>query len=192
MNPDHEIELFWLHFKQSMNNFYCNNDFKRPIIEWSDNLNNLQKDKQYELIEKCIKNYISLYGIDLIKYQSNYNLNILKTNIKRWNVIAVKYNFNDNDKKYFNIIFLLIDIYDKLDKKLSNYEFKKFCTEIELLLIYKDFSYLLDLCIKYEMISVLDKINKYIDIVPYFNEKYNIILDKNISGAKIFNYIKNI
>ena len=192
MNPDHDIEQFWIYLKKSMNNFYINIDFKRPIIEWSNNLNNHQKEKKYELIEKCIKNYISLYGIDLIKYQSSYNISILKTNIKRWNIIAIKYNFNEKSNKYFNIIFLLIDIYNKLNEKLSNVEFKKFCSEIELLLIYKDFSYLLDLCIKYNMISVLDKINKYIDIVPYFNEKYNINLDKNISGSKIFNYIKNI
>lgn len=189
MTPDYEIEQFWLNFKQSMINFYDKIDFKRPIIEWSNNLNKLQSEEKYDLIERNIKNYISLYGIDVIKYKSSYNLNILKTNIKRWNLISIKYNFLDDNKKYFNIIFLLIDIYEKLQNKLTKSEFNKFCSEIELFLIYNDISYLIELCIKYKITSVIDKLNKYIDIIPYINKRYNLNLDKNISGNKILNNI---
>ena len=43
MNPDYHIEHFWLEFKKSMNNFYNDNNFARPIALWSTKLNELQK-----------------------------------------------------------------------------------------------------------------------------------------------------
>ena len=94
LNPDHHIEEFWLNFKNSMNNFYnATKSISRPITLWSDNLNNLQKNKQYDIIEKCIRDYISLYAIDILRCHGNYYFNILYINIKRWNVISHKYKF---------------------------------------------------------------------------------------------------
>ena len=47
MNPDYEIEQYWFGLKQSMINFYHDKKINRPIELWSENLNELQKNKQY-------------------------------------------------------------------------------------------------------------------------------------------------
>ena len=120
MNPDHEIEQFWYSFKKSMENFYysLNNNIglDRPIKIWSNNLNCLQKEKKYEEIENYIIEYISLYAIDIMRKGDNYNGRILFTNIKRWNKLSKKYKIGINENNginvnYYNIVFLLFDIY---------------------------------------------------------------------------------
>ena len=188
--PDYYIEQFWLGLKDSMINFYDKKITKRPIIKWSNNLNKLQKEEQYEEIEKNIRNYISLYGIDLMRHKDFYHLGILKTNIKRWNNISNHYGFNKEEtKKYYNIIFFLIDIYEKLYKNLSEDDFTEFSTEIELLIIYEDFSSLIDICIKYKLESIIDKLSNYVDVLKLLNTKYNLKLKYNISGRKLFKII---
>ena len=96
-DPDFEIEEFWLGFKKSMINFYEDNNI-RPIQYWSNNLNNFQSKKMYNNIEDCIKKYISLYAIDVLKVSNSYNIGILHSNIKRWNRISKKYCFNDDKR----------------------------------------------------------------------------------------------
>ena len=72
-----------------MNNFYnetnasiCKNlNINRPINYWSDNLNNLQKNKDYQHIEINIRDYMSLYAIDLLRHNALYHIKILITNI---------------------------------------------------------------------------------------------------------------
>ena len=194
ISPDHDIEIFWLGFKTSMNNFYNHyeNISKRPIIIWSEELNLLQQKQEYLEIEIKIRDYISLYGIDVMRMMNIYYFDILKTNIKRWNKISKNYNFLNNYKKYYNIIFLLVDIFNNLNSKLPLVKFQKIYSEIELLIIYNNFNYLIDLSIEYNMCSVLDKINKYLDIFEYINKKYNINLLNPCSGSKIISYIKNI
>ena len=108
MNPDHHIEDFWLSFKTSMINFYNQYKYiKRPIDYWSDNLNKLQKNKDYQSIEVNIRDYMSLYAIDLLRCNSTYHVGILTTNIKRWNIISES-RFDMCDIKYINIVFLLL------------------------------------------------------------------------------------
>jgi len=161
--PDYEIEQFWLGLKDSIINFYSNKTLKRPINKWSENLNKLQKEEQYEEIEKNIRNYMSLYGIDVMRHIEIYHLCILKTNIKRWNLISTRYGFIKLEtKKYYNIIFLLIDIYEKLYDKISNYDMINFSTEIELLIMYEDFNNLVELCVNYRLESIIDKMSNYI------------------------------
>ena len=191
--PDYEIEQFWFGLKNSMNNFYeQKNILNRPIKLWSTNLNNLQKKEKYDMIEKNIRNYISLYGIDVMKTNEMYHFGILKTNIKRWNKISKHYNFIKLDsKKYYNIIFFIIDIYETLYNKLDKLELLIFSSEIELLIIYEDFNYLIDICIKYELPSIIEKVSKYINVNDLLNEKFNLNLKYKTSGKKIFDMIKN-
>ena len=56
-NPDYHIENFWLFFKKSMYNYY-GEDNLRPIDLWCEQLNNLQKEENYNEIENKIRNYI--------------------------------------------------------------------------------------------------------------------------------------
>lgn len=188
--PDYEIEKFWYGLKNSMINFYRNKNIKRPINNWSNKLNILQSKEQYEEIEENIRNYISLYGIDVMRHMEIYHLNILKTNIKRWNVISTQFGFVKlNSKKYYNIIFLLIDIYEKLYDKLITKDLIVFASEIEILLINEDFNYLIDLSVRYKLISIIDKLGYYIDIIDIINKKYNLNITGNVSGKKILKLI---
>ena len=188
--PDYNIEQFWFGFKDSMSNFYYQKNLKRPINKWSNDLNKLQKEEKYQDIEKNIRNYISLYGIDVMRHIDFYHFGILKTNIKRWNNISNYYNFNKEEtKKYYNIIFLLIDIYKKLYDNISENDFIEFSTEIELLIINEDFNSLIDICVKYKLDSIIDKLSNYIDVLKIINNKFNLKIKYNMSGKKILKII---
>lgn len=188
--PDYYIEQFWINLKKSMINFYNNKSYKRPINFWSEELNKLQSFKKYDIIEKKIRDYISLYAIDLMKDNNTYNTDILNTNIKRWGKIANKYNFEKDDSIYHNIIFLLLDIY-RVIMRDDNIYTKIIFSQIELIIISQDFSSLIDYAIKNKKESILDKINKFTKINDYIKEKYDVIIDKFTSGKKILKLIDN-
>lgn len=164
--PDHHIEHFWLSFKQSMSNFYGlkeNAVMKRPIKRWSDNLNLLQGQHRYADIEEKIMQYISLYAMDLLKVCNHYYINILMTNIKRWNKIAntFKCEFERKDtKKYYNCVFMLIDVcYSLLESKTEGV--KELFEEYELCILNHDYSTLINYAVKHNKIGMLDKLLKY-------------------------------
>jgi len=191
MNPDYQIEIFWLNFKKSMFNYYNNKTIFRPIEFWSNELNILQSKKKYELIESKIRNYISLYAIDLLRNKEDYHLGILITNIKRWNRLSNKFTFETTDSKYNNVIFLLIDIYQHL-LYLESDEINKIFSQIELFIIYEDFSSLIDFAIDNKKVSILTKINSYQNINTYIETRYNITLPRYISCEKIFKIIEKL
>lgn len=172
MNPDYEIEQYWLGLKQSMINFYDKKSINRPIDIWSNNLNEYQKNKQYELIEENIRNYISLFAIDLIKSKDRYNCHILKTNINRWNNISKKYNFDDPNTVQ-NTIFVLFSIYYNLmDKEIINENTEYIFLEIELTILYKDYSSLIKYSINTNKPSILKKLNTIIDVKKEIKKIY--------------------
>ena len=202
-NPDHHIEQYWLDFKQSMINFYnAHNMPPRPYNIWSANLNKLQQDTLYDIIETNIRDYISLYAIDVLRFQSNYHMGILVTNIKRWNELSTKYNFN-SPEKYVNMIFLLIDIYNTITNKctLIDDDIKSLFSMIELYILYDNFNVLIDYAITHKKQSMLDKIRLYcdqyfvFDMYSYIETKYKISLSKNsvynMSAKKILLLIKS-
>jgi hypothetical protein len=200
-NQDYDIEHFWLDFKQSMNNFYKQHGIlSRPIIFWSNKLNELQKDEDYHLIEINIRDYMSLYAIDLLRHASTYHLGILITNIKRWNNIAnnnSKFDIN-NSSKYINIVFLLIDLYYNLTNKLTliDIDINSLFSMVELYIIHEDFKIFIDYAIKHNKPSVIDKINEFENqshnhnSIKYIETKYNVKLSPKISARKIFQIIK--
>ncbi len=191
MNPDFYIEEFWLNFKDSMHNFYNKyNIIPRPIELWSSRLNELQTNKMYTIIETKIRDYISLYAIDVMRYQSNYDMSILITNIKRWNTLSTNYNFNSTES-YHNSVFLLIDIYNSITNKCSTIDdnIKNIYNMVELYIINQDFYYIIKFAIKNNKPAILDKINK-------FKPSYDIIesiIGKNINsplcGKKILQLV---
>lgn len=187
--PDFLIEEFWLSFKKSMENFYENKSYKRPIEFWSSELNKLQDKQKYELIENKIRNYISLYAIDLMKYNNTYDTDILISNVKRWNKISKKYNFDKSDSMYHNIIFLLLDIYKILMFQLDN-KIKNIFSQVELFIIYQDFSTLIDYAIEKKKDSIIDKLNNFTKINDYIKENYDINIDQYTSGKKIIKLVK--
>lgn len=193
MNPDHYIEEFWLNFKQSMMNFYTINQMPpRPIAMWSDYLNILQKKQKYDMIENKIREYISLYAIDVLRHQDNYNFCILRTNIKRWNVISNKYNFTSDSNTYHNVVFMLIDIYYNLTNKCTyiNDMIKEIFSMVEIYIISNDFMQLISYSIKNNKPSIIDKINNYKNINHIIEANYNIVIPPKSKGKTIIYLIK--
>tara|TARA_Y100000590_G_scaffold1649_1_gene2065 strand:- start:21068 stop:21652 length:585 start_codon:yes stop_codon:yes gene_type:complete len=193
MNIDADIENFYLLFKDSMLNFYKEHTFTRPLLLWSNILNNLQKEQCYEEIEKKIKKIISLYAIDLMKVSDTYKISILVTNIKRWNKLTDKHQIHFDTNKNNNIVFLLLDIYSSMINKIDN-EFKILYQQVELFIIYYDFTSLIDYSIKNNRYSIIDKLQTFdVSIINYIIDMYNLTIDKNtpISSRKLFKLINN-
>lgn len=198
LSPDHYIEEFWLNFKQSMKNFYGeSNKLYRPITQWSNKLNELQKNHDYDLIEINIRDFISLYAIDVLRTLSNYHMNILITNIKRWNTISNKISkFEICEVKYINVVFLLIDLYNTLTKCIiesdNNNKLLDLFSIVELYIINEDFKPFIDYAIKHKKPSIIDKINEYefqhnrSGYNKYIETKYKIPLSPKMSAKKIF------
>lgn len=199
-NPDADIEEFWLCFKQSMNNFYeKNKNLERPINYWSNVLNKFQKNQNYEKIEEHIQKYISLYAIDLLRTNSNYNIQILITNISRWNKLTCKYAFSVKEKTYSNFIFVLVDIYKTLVRNLhkTRYEekVKQIFSQFDLMLLYQDYSPLVLFAIEYNKPNILDKLFEFDkQIYEDLLEEYKIDLPKNttVKGDKLIKLIKSV
>ena len=195
---DFELEEFYLGFKQSMINFYNIHTFKRPIDDWSARLNKLQSFKNYQEIHKLITKIISLYAIDLMRVCDCYNAGILDTNIKRFNRITININNLEkiNDDK--NIVFVLFSIYKSLLKTQSLDDIKKLFNQVELYLIYEDYTKLITYSVKRNKLSILDKLFKYSNecLLQAMNI-YNIVVDDifinentAISGKKFVDLIK--
>lgn len=151
-DPDYQIEDFWYGFKKSMINFYRHYEIEHnKIEEWSNLLNNYKNKKQYELIEASIKDYISFYAIDIMRYDDFENKNfsnILLKNIKRWKEISNKFHFGDSDKnkkiymlfEAFNCVkskedeklFIILEIFQDLYFLLCDDYDEMICTSFEL------------------------------------------------------------
>jgi len=195
-NVDHDIEQFWLGFKTSITNFYKKNKIiNRPIDAWSNNLNKLQSIQMYEEIESCITKYISLFSIDLMRTNSNYDINILNTNIKRWDKISNKYKIFDGREKTnkgCNLITTLLDIYTLLinKHKLDKYIFD----QLELFIFFNDFSYLIQYAKDNKLPSIIDKLLSFDkNIFNQIKEVYSLddSIKYPISGLKLFILLEN-
>lgn len=194
---DFELEEFYLGFKQSMINFYTNHTFKRPIDDWSARLNKLQGFKNYYEIHKLITKIISLYAIDLMRVCDYYNAGILDTNIKRFNRITINIQNLEKINYDTNIVFVLFNIFKSLYKTQSNEEMKKLFNQVELYLIYEDYTKLITYSVKHNKMSILDKLFKFSNesLLQAMNI-YNIVVDDifinentAISGKKFVDLI---
>jgi len=185
---DADIEFFYLGFKQSMTNFYDKHTFSRPIELWSDNLNALQKGMKYADIQEDIKKIISLYAIDLMRTNDTYNTNILMTNIKRWNKIStISIDLSSNT------VFLLLDIYNSLINS-STKTIDDLFVQVELYILYNDFTELIKFSVKHNKMTILDKLLNYDQtILKSIMSIYSLPnLNPNIpiNGMKLMNIIK--
>ena len=198
--PDFEIEEFWLGFKQSMNNFYKENEnLKRPIQYWSNVLNTHQAKQDYEKIEENIKKYISLYAIDLLRTNNSYNINILNSNISRWNKLSNKYAFSSKEKSYCNFIFVLLDIYKSINRNnLTNKEkinINEIFGQFDLMLLYQDYGPLTKFAVINNKSNILDKLFEFDNqIYKTVIDEYHLDVAKNtiMKGQKIIKLIKSV
>jgi hypothetical protein len=187
---DNEIEEFYINFRNSMFNFYKEHSFTRPLKQWSDKLNAYQKQQDYELIEETIIKIISLYACDLMRVGSDYNVNILNSNIKRWNRIS------KNNISSSNLIFVLHEIYCVFEKNRDINDYHFLFHQLELYLIYKDFTQLIEYSIEKGTISVLDKLMDYdpkiLSVIIKMYDLKDIKPNVKISSKKLFREIKSV
>lgn len=189
IRPDHDIEQFWLLFKQSMSNFYSLKIIPtRDIQKWSDNLNLLQASQQYSRIEKQIYNYITLYGLDLLRVGARYYLGILITNIRRWDKIAARHKILQSGHQD-NIITILLEIAASFIK--SGNEFDGLFDDLELYMIHNDYTRLIDYAIKHKKTTILDRLIKFNypavgeSIIELTGQDFSEFLSAHISGKKL-------
>jgi len=193
-DPDYQIELFWYGFKTSMYNFY--NTYRIPhnhIQKWSDTLNELKKNKQYNDIERDIRDYMAHYSFDLTRqHNSNYYDQILISNIKRWDKISNKYKFKSCEK--YNKIILLFYIYNEIKQDGDIINFKEQIRDIDYTNSTNDF----DSIIHYAVLMNKSKILEKLRLIPGYNTIENIkrlypglnIIDHNIKMNKLCLLIK--
>ena len=179
---DHELEEFYLTFKQSMINFYLRHSFIRPIAAWSERLNHLQSKKKYDKIQKLIIKIISLYAIDLMRTCDGYNAGILETNIKRFNRICKNINALENTVELIkydnNIVFLLFDIFRSVINTDGIDELKPLFVQVELYLLHEDYTPLIEYAMNNNKLNILEKLFKYSSLIYRFAlDLYNIPLN---------------
>jgi hypothetical protein len=199
-DPDYHIEDFWYNFKSSVYNFYSQVGIEDDTIEIvSLKLNQYKKKKEYSLIKKRINNYIYGYVIDVMKYEnidSYYASNILMTNIKRWNKICQKFNFDGTDEKEifineFNKIMLFFKSFlcIKLKKDKDLLPIVILFKNIDKIIAKDNYFQLFETSIKLYQSKMLDAILKSADpetFIMIVNNKYpNLITAINISGLKL-------
>jgi hypothetical protein len=182
INPDHDIEQYWLAFKQSMLNFYsAKHVMSRPIEQWSIKLNKLQTLQKYTDIESHIKNYLSLYGLDVLRTESQYYINILITNLKRWDKIARSYKFfaGGDDK---NLVIILLEIAYSLLKK--DKVILGLFIDVELYLLYEDFGMLIEYAVDNNAVGIIDKLMSYdaMNVLHKVNDIYGTCIEYKVAG----------
>lgn len=178
-DPDYHIEYFWYGFKQSMINYYNQNNLNYiHIYEWSNKLNKLKIEKKYNDIEYLIREYISVYSKDIISNSFDmiyYDDDILITNIKRWNKISTHYNFKKS-AVHNNILLLFLIILEIKKCKIHINDNIKFIKEINK---------------KYTIDEIIN-LNNYDDFILYalYHSKSKILdFLKCIHNYKVYNRI---
>ena len=196
--PDYELEEFYLNFKKSMINFYKNHTFTRPIDDWSSRLNHLQEKKNYFEIHKLIQKIISLYAIDLMRVCDTYNSGILETNIKRFNRISEQLEGMETINYNSNVVFVLFNIFKTLIKTQSIDDLKSLFNQIDIYLIYEDYTKLITYSVDNNRLSILDKLFKFsyhilVQALHIYEIGENVINSRNnntISAKKFVDLIK--
>lgn len=167
-NPDNKLEFFWLTFKDSIKNYLTEKELEE-INDLSNQLNNLQKDKEYEKIENYIKLHIEKIGYSMIAKNDLYRICHLENNIRRWNKLTNKeiYSFN-------NTFYCLLLIYINLSKKKADKD-----SVVQVLDCIIKFSLdntnknllnqLMNLLIKNKMYGNIDKLRNVLDINDFID-----------------------
>ena len=187
--PDKDIEIFWYSLKSMVMNTFED----QPPIDldnYSQTLNKLQSKEEYLEIEKQIIEYVShICRIYVVYKCSEYNCNLLHTQLKRWSNIAKKYDIfsSTNSHKTHKdccIFFIYLKYFRYDDSPEMNDFFNKLSVDSEI-----DIENLVMICIKYNYIYFLDKLASFENIIEIINKKYGVIIHPKTSGKKILQTI---
>ena len=198
-NRDREIEFFWLTFKDSMKNIkkvYSNCEFdKINIDKISEELNSLQRKAQeleqidnirhqklitenYNQIEHKIFNTLEDFTDELI-YLGKYHVNIHYSFIKKWNNITKLYPLTTSSESYVTFIMHKLILKYLESKKPGAEQLQEYLRD-------GDYESMLDVAIRHNYATIIDKLRHVIDVNFHIEETYGHKLGKSmISGLKI-------
>lgn len=188
--PDKDIEIFWYDLKSMVMNTF-NNQPPVDLERYSQKLNKLQVKEEYLEIEKYILEYIShICRLYVIYKCSEYNCNLLHTQLKRWSNIAKKYSIfsSKNSHKTHKdccIFFMYLKYFKYNHSPEMNKFFNELTTDSDI-----NIENLIDISIKYDYIFFLDKLACFQNIVDIINKKYGVNMHSKTSGKKILQIIK--
>jgi hypothetical protein len=205
-NPDKYYEYYWCSFKGSIYeelSIYIKNE----IDIYSNRMNNLQKQQKYDDILLCMSDFFvnNINQIIAEIYLSNqFKLNLLKTNIHRF--IKLQPPFTIKSIEY-DILVIITNIINKSNSDklnlINNYINQYFITCIKInkyitgCLTYIHYKELLEIlydivnmCIEYNIISLIDVCSDYIDITLFFKENINKKKFKYNKGNKLMKLIE--
>ena len=201
-NPDKDIENFWLTLKCCVLNFYKYCNVSVDIQLMSDELNKLQKARDYIKIEykinKFIIELINMLFKNINKISDNYylyNAKILLTNIDRWIKIREKRLFVKEDIETENNRFLLVKLFSNLLKTIDNKQHNEsiivFFTLCKDTLNSEDYGFMIDFSLELKNASMLDTLNKVTDVIKYINNRFDTKFFNNMSFTKIIKKLSN-
>jgi len=201
-NPDKDIEDFWLTLKCCVVNFYKYCNLEIDINTMSSELNLLQKKRDYINIEykinKFIMELINIMFVNIDKIHDNYylyNARIILTNLNRWIKIREKKLFVKEDIETENNRFLLVKLFSNLLKTIEKKEYHKdiivFFTLCRDTRNNDDYGFMIDFAIELKNASMLDTLDKVINVRTYINSRFNTKFFNNMSFIKIIKKISN-
>ena len=125
------------------------------------------------IFQKHIHIFMSYYCIYIFKIADPYYTSILWTDIKRWEKINEHQTIHDIEKYYFNIYYLLTDIFRFiLLNNILHSDLMIFFKNINENFKEDDIYGLVDLSIKYNLDDILNKLNSYTNLSSYIQNKY--------------------
>ena len=132
-NEDKNIEFFWYSYKSLIKQYLLNNKDIRTIIQLSELLNNLQKEKKYLniiiLITQHLNNTDLEYKYNLLKTKNMHTIHLLYKKIYKWEFIA---NINLSEKFKNSIFYIFLCILNKCyDKQNVNLKYKEIINIIQ-------------------------------------------------------------
>lgn len=188
--PDKHMEYFWMTFKDSIIYFIGKKNAKN-ISTFSDMLNVLQKERQYETItleiSKFMKSNIDMLCKCVINSRQTTPMLHLHTNITRWKNIDPTFQKVINESILIQILLAL----SRMIKKGSD----KFAQVLEFVVIIYTFSEinvierikLFEYAVKNNICSIAELLLPTIDLKTYFKE--DIKKYKNINIKKLIKEI---
>ena len=195
-NQDYDIEVWWYGFKQLITNYFSIININIQLVELSNNLNQLQIDKNYCKIYNDIYNFIILF-LDKISFNrilNKHTCHLVITWIKRYNQIKDIINISLNSDYMAKCVDDISPIETTIIKfYIRYYEIEYNIKDTDLVKLYvHNFNIFMDYCIKY-------KINKLINIfsLVYNLQNYYNYLNINkkfvpIKGPKLIVLLKKV
>ena len=205
-NPDKYYEYFWISFKHSIYED-SSNYIKNEIDNYSNKMNNCQKQQKYDDILLCIEEFFSnnINRIIAEIYLSNQlKLGLLRTNIHR--LIKIQPSFIIKSIEY-DLLIVITNMrnkenYDKMDlinNQINQYlkkslDYNKYITGCILLNqninLLEHLYEIVNICIEHNIIPLIDMCADHIDITLFFKNNINKKKFKYSKGNKLIKLLE--